>query len=65
MTITGTNYFPSISDARIYYSAYGYEDTISAVFNKIQLGEIHIGKPPLKEGDTLFIKDNRYHIQSK
>ena len=35
------------------------------VGQKIFNGEIHIGKPPIKNGETLFIQDNRYHIQSK
>jgi hypothetical protein len=65
MTIAGTSYFPSIEHARLYYGAYFYKDTVEAVMRKIEEGEIHIGKPPLKEGDTLFIKDNRYYIQSK
>ena len=34
------------------------------VAQKIFHGEIHIGKPPLKPGESLFIKEGRYHIQS-
>jgi hypothetical protein len=32
------------------------------VDQKLNSGEIHIGKPALKPGDTLTIEDNRYHI---
>jgi hypothetical protein len=32
------------------------------VDQKLNEGEIHIGKPALKPGQTLSIEDNRYHI---
>lgn len=32
------------------------------VDQKLNAGEIHIGKPPLKPGQTLTIEDNRYHV---
>jgi hypothetical protein len=41
------------------------KDCYNWVADKISAGEIHIGKPPLKPGETLFIKDNRYHIQGE
>jgi hypothetical protein len=61
MTITGTSYFPSLHDAYLYYA----QLNIDEVAYKIKMGEIHLGKPPLKPGETLFIKDNRYHIQGE
>lgn len=68
MIITGTSYFPSIMDAENYYTPYWNSakdrDFTRWVRLKIASGEIHIGKPPLKPGETLFIKDNRYHVQS-
>lgn len=32
------------------------------VDQKLNAGEIHIGKPTLKPGESLSIQDNRYHI---
>jgi hypothetical protein len=59
MTFTGTCYFPSIRSALIYYS----DLTTKEIELKIKAGEIYIGKPSIKEGQTIFIKDNRYFIQ--
>lgn len=58
MTITGTCYFPSYAHAVAYYGRFG------GVNYKIQMGEIHIGNPPLKEGETKFLKENRWHVRS-
>lgn len=52
MTRTGTPYFISITAARQYYRPYHYEDTAAAVTRKLATGEIHIGPPPLKPGQT-------------
>ena len=62
--IIGTNHFTSHYAAVNYYRGYGYgAQTNQAVSNKIREGEIVIGKPPLKEGETLSIIDNcRYQI---
>lgn len=59
MTITGTCYFPSLHDANLYYC----DLSIKEVSYKIEMGEIYIGKPPLKPGQKLFIQDNRYFIE--
>lgn len=63
---TGTCYFPTYCDAFSYYSAniYGNQSEACAegIAYKLKNGEIHIGKPPLKEGEELKIIDNRYHI---
>jgi hypothetical protein len=65
--ITGTSYFPSKAHAESYYTPYyaGFSDFNfnKIIKEKIQSGEIHIGKPPIKPGQTLFIQDNRYFIQ--
>ena len=66
MIITGTSYFVSMAKAIRYYAL--YEDDAEAVTKrKLEAGEIHIGKPPMKKGDKLTIIDNgaRYAIESK
>lgn len=40
----------------------GDDDCRALVDQKLNAGEIHIGKPALKPGQTLSIQDNRYHI---
>jgi hypothetical protein len=60
MIITGTSHFPTLHDAYLYYANLSIEE----VAHKIKMGEIHLGKPVLKEGETLFVKENRYFIQS-
>lgn len=61
--ITGTCHFVSLETAKAYYHAIG----IGHVDLKIASGEILIGKPPLKEGETLGLCDNeqRYTITTK
>jgi len=71
---TGTEYFPSYGAAMRYYrpcvgdilqQAKGTtltEAVRQAVNARLNEGAIHIGKPPLKPGETLTIEDNRYHI---
>lgn len=73
---TGTCYFPSYGAALRYYRPYvqfedmsgiakGTAQTVALrrlVDRKLNAGEIHIGKPDLKPGQTLTIEDNRYHI---
>ena len=66
--IYGTSHFRSIFDARNYYKGYGYGDyqeTRKAVQYKLDNGEIHIGKPELKEGQKLLLnaKEGRYFIE--
>lgn len=64
-TKTGTPYFISFNAACNYYKSYG--DTPDTVKRKISNGEIHIGKPPLKPGQSLEIipDENRYMIIEK
>jgi len=65
MITTGTSYFKDLYAAFRYYTPYGYDDR--DVMCKIQNGEIHIGKPEIKPGDTLSLIDNktRYAITRK
>lgn len=70
---TGTCYFPSYGAAMRYYRPYEgvivrgaqMQDLRRSVDQKLNAGEIHIGKPELRPGDTLTIEDNRYHITEK
>lgn len=59
----GTSYFTSKSAAVRYYKAYG--DDAASVDRKIKEGSIHVGKPPLKAGQTLSTVDGgkRYAIE--
>lgn len=69
---TGTCYFPSYGAAMRYYRPYyayihKYTRTRAlrrGIDQKLNSGEIHIGKPDLKPGETLSIEDNRYHINT-
>ena len=66
-TLLGTNCFPSFSRACAYYKPYLYPhterlDLEEYVKEKIASDEITIGPPLVKAGQTLIIKDNRYHI---
>lgn len=66
MTITGTCYFVSRAHAESYYAAYEGRNASKAVQRKLNKGEIHIGKPPLKDGETLCLCDEgrRYSVKS-
>ena len=60
---TGTGYFTSITRAELYYKPYHYRDTRAAVMQKLKDGEIHLGRPPLKPGETCQPdNEGRYHI---
>lgn len=64
--ITGTSYFPNLNAAQMYYrvtEGVTYDIAGEIVQEKIKSGEIHIGKPPLKPGQKLFVRDNRYFIE--
>jgi hypothetical protein len=60
----GTNRFVSILAAHRYYADYGYDDVEAAVAQKLEDGEIVIGRPVLKEGESFRLIDNgtRYEI---
>ena len=64
----GTSYFVSRAMAVCYYKPYeggNLKDASQAVDRKIAAGEIHIGAPKLKAGETLSIIDDgtRYAIK--
>lgn len=67
MTTYGTAYFKDLESACTYYDDYHYPNTFDTVMRKLNEGEIHIGKPTLKPGQTCFLIDNgtRYAIQEK
>jgi hypothetical protein len=70
MLIVGTSYFVSLSHAVHYYYSQGYGESYGEaswiVKDKISKGEIHIGRPPMLESDTLITIDggDRYALQS-
>ena len=69
---TGTCHFSSYGAALRYYRPYcvaretrrGDRTQVVrlVVDQKLNAGEIHIGKPALKPGESLSIEDNRYFI---
>lgn len=61
-TTVGTSYFPTRSNAVRYYREQGFEDPSGYVETSLKDGAIHIGKPPMKPGQTLSISDCRYHV---
>ena len=61
MTNFGTGHFVDIVAARQYYVTYGFN--ARDVDRKLAEGEIHIGPPPLKTGESFTInKEQRYAI---
>jgi hypothetical protein len=58
----GTSHFVDLAAALKYYKAYGYDKP--AVKQKLAEGQIHLGPPTLKPGETLRVIDNgtRYQI---
>jgi hypothetical protein len=64
--ITGTSYFPNLNAAQMYYRTteqVTYDVAGEIVQRKLNEGLIHIGKPPIKISEKLFIRDNRYFIE--
>lgn len=61
----GTSYFVSLDFAILYYRPYGYDR--QGVKQKINAGEIHIGKPVLKPGETLSVipDEGRYQAETR
>ena len=64
MAVTGTSHFVRRADAIEYYRPYGY--STQDVNEKLMAGEIHLGPPPLKRGETLTTVDDgkRYAVVS-
>lgn len=69
MTLTGTSHFVSFDAAARYYADTegGIGAGTAAAARKLDAGEIHIGPPESKPGDTLKInnEEGRYFIESK
>jgi len=65
MNKQGTGCFVSLQAALVYYAHYGYDSL--AVADKIDNGEIVIGEPELKEGESLWLNkaEGRYFIMAK
>lgn len=61
---TGTSYFPTKATADDYYRPYGFD--AAGVQRKIDEGEIHLGLPPVAEGERIVMVDEdlRYGIRS-
>jgi hypothetical protein len=66
MIITGTAYFPTRADAVAYYVPYegSRAAAVLAVRRKLSEGQIHIGQPKLKPGETAYVSDHRWHVRS-
>ena len=61
MTRVGLPYFKTLEDARRYYAPVLGNREVS---QKIERGEIHIGKPQVNAGEVLGIdSDNRNYIE--
>jgi len=58
----GTCHFQNIYTAFSYYRPYGLDS--QDVIDKIENGEIELGPPPIKEGESLSIEEGRYFINS-
>jgi hypothetical protein len=54
----GTCYFRSLMHAVWYYQGQYGKAALVIVPEKIRDGEIHVGMPPLKSGETCFLIDN-------
>ena len=54
----GTSYFRSHAHAVYYYRAQYGTLAEDIVRGKIKVGDIHLGQPPLKDGETCFLIDN-------
>lgn len=61
-TCYGTCYFPTYSQALDYYAAYESRPA-QTVQAKLKEGSICIGKPKVKAGQRLFVRDNRWHVE--
>ena len=60
----GTSHFVSKDAAVRYYRPYGYNETSRIVEHKLKDGEIHIGEPELKNGETCYLNadEGRYFV---
>jgi hypothetical protein len=60
----GTSYFINQRAITKYYTPYGFDN--AAIQQKLERGEIHIGKPDLRPGDVLKLnkEEGRYFIET-
>lgn len=65
MARIGTSYFKDRAAAVRYYRNYEGANAEDAVTRKLAEGQIHLGEPPHKPGDTLRLIDNgtRWEIE--
>lgn len=63
----GTSHFVSYEKAVAYYSGQGYSNTQTAVDRKLSDGEIHIGAPEAKPGQTVTLnrEEGRYFVEEE
>lgn len=67
----GTAHFPYLCDALDYYApqhaGFTYDELRAAVVHKIEVGEIHLGPPPRRDGWRAVLVDEdpgrRYHLE--
>lgn len=66
MTHYGTSHFVSKQAAVRYYRPYGYDEPTKAVERKIAEGEISIGAPVPKVGESVYLnaEEGRYFIEA-
>lgn len=62
MTYIGTSHFIDLPAAVSYYRGYGY--SLIDVQHKVDIGEIHLGPPHIKNNEHLITidRDTRYAI---
>jgi hypothetical protein len=54
----GTSYFRSMAHAAWYYRPQYGEAAMLYVHDAVTSGAIHVGMPPLKDGETCYLIDN-------
>ena len=58
----GTSHFISKEKAIKYFAEYHYNNTVQAVNDKLERGEIHIGTPKIKENESLELNNEGRYI---
>lgn len=61
----GTSYFKDKDSAIRYYSYFGIKDAQKVVESKLVKGEIHLGHPPCRHDEIVFLneEEGRYFKQ--
>jgi len=64
-----TSYFKNQTSAmgyfRSYYPEYSRAELKDLIKDKIKIGAIHTGKPPMSTFDKVFLIEGRYHIRRR